>query len=73
MNIGFLYGVRTYPPGVSGSVHGYQLARNLAAKRQWAFLRVKVVGMAFVSMALGGALCSGEKNTNFCAIKLWAG
>lgn len=29
MNIGFLYGRQTYPPGMGGSIHGYQLARGL--------------------------------------------
>jgi len=29
VNIGFLYGRQTYPPGLGGSIHGYQLARGL--------------------------------------------
>jgi len=32
MNIGFLYGQRTYPPRMSGSVHGYQLAKGLTER-----------------------------------------
>lgn len=32
MNIGFFYGWKTYPPGTGGSIHGYQLARNLVAR-----------------------------------------
>jgi len=32
MNIGFLYGQRTYPPGMGGSVHGYQLAKGLTER-----------------------------------------
>ncbi len=32
MNIGFLYGQKTYPPGLGGSIHGYQLAKNLVAR-----------------------------------------
>lgn len=30
MNIGFLYGLQVHQPGTGGSVHGYQLAKNLA-------------------------------------------
>ncbi|MFW6061339.1 MAG: glycosyltransferase family 4 protein [Planctomycetota bacterium] len=30
MNIGFIYGMPIYPPGMGGSVHGYQLAKGLA-------------------------------------------
>jgi glycosyltransferase involved in cell wall biosynthesis len=33
MNIGFMYGVFTYPPRVGGSVHGYQLARGLTNRK----------------------------------------
>lgn len=29
MNIGFLYGLQIHKPGTGGSVHGYQLAKNL--------------------------------------------
>jgi glycosyltransferase involved in cell wall biosynthesis len=29
MHIGFLYGQRIFPPGIGGSVHGYQLAKGL--------------------------------------------
>jgi len=32
MNIGFLYGQKTYPPGSGGSVHGYQLAKGLTER-----------------------------------------
>jgi len=32
MNVGFLYGQRTYPPGSGGSVHGYQLAKGLTER-----------------------------------------
>lgn len=30
MNIGFIYGQKTYPPTSGGSIHGYQLAKNLS-------------------------------------------
>jgi len=29
MNVGFIYGLPLYPPGVGGSIHGYQLAKGL--------------------------------------------
>ncbi len=29
MNIGFIYGIQTYPPETGGSIHGYQLAKGL--------------------------------------------
>jgi glycosyltransferase involved in cell wall biosynthesis len=32
MNIGFIYGMPIYPPGLGGSVHGYQLAKGLAER-----------------------------------------
>ncbi len=32
MNIGFMYGTKCYPPGLGGSVHGYQLAKGLAER-----------------------------------------
>lgn len=32
MNIGFIYGTRTFPPRRAGSIHGYQLSRALAAR-----------------------------------------
>lgn len=32
MNIGFVYGMKTYPPGTGGSVHGYQLAKGLTSR-----------------------------------------
>lgn len=39
MNIGFIYGVPIWPPGVGGSIHGYQLAKGLAERghelRSW--------------------------------------
>lgn len=31
MNIGFFYGMQTYPPTTGGTVHGYQLVRQLIA------------------------------------------
>lgn len=32
MNIGFIYGLKLHPPGMGGSVHGYQLAKGLARR-----------------------------------------
>lgn len=32
MNIGFIYGQKTYPPGTGGSIHGYQLSKCLTEK-----------------------------------------
>ena len=29
MNVGFIYGIQTYPPETGGSIHGYQLAKGL--------------------------------------------
>ena len=32
MNIGFIYGIQTYPPKTGGSIHGYQVAKGLTKR-----------------------------------------